>query len=243
MADIPPAAVHAAYEAAKRVHRGEISEVSAQDELSNSGIMSTGSAYSYIRNFAPMLAGKRYHFTINAYATRYFLENILADFGVGAAHRALTSVRSHLAGYRKGRPGQLTGIETICNEFERSLEMLSTHQQAFEHAVEASKRLSRAERARRLAERPRKPVKILVRTYAFTRNPHVVAMILERAMGSCELCRRPAPFFRTLDGEPYLEVHHTIRLADGGEDTVENAVAACPNCHREAHFGPPRAVD
>jgi hypothetical protein len=28
-----------------------------------------------------------------------------------------------------------------------------------------------------------------------------------------------------------------VPLARGGEDTVENAVAVCPNCHREAHFG------
>jgi histidinol dehydrogenase len=25
-------------------------------------------------------------------------------------------------------------------------------------------------------------------------------------------------------------------LADGGADTVENAVAVCPNCHRAAHY-------
>jgi 5-methylcytosine-specific restriction protein A len=28
-------------------------------------------------------------------------------------------------------------------------------------------------------------------------------------------------------------------LASDGDDTVENAVALCPNCHRRAHFGPP----
>ncbi|MGH8437576.1 MAG: HNH endonuclease [Pseudomonas sp.] len=33
------------------------------------------------------------------------------------------------------------------------------------------------------------------------------------------------------------EVHHKVRLADGGLDTVENAIAVCPNCHRQAHFG------
>ena len=26
-------------------------------------------------------------------------------------------------------------------------------------------------------------------------------------------------------------------LADGGADTVENAIAVCPNCHRELHYG------
>ena len=34
-----------------------------------------------------------------------------------------------------------------------------------------------------------------------------------------------------------LEVHHTKPLAEGGEDTVNNAEALCPNCHKEAHYG------
>lgn len=26
-------------------------------------------------------------------------------------------------------------------------------------------------------------------------------------------------------------------LSDGGSDTTNNAVAICPNCHRELHYG------
>ena len=43
------------------------------------------------------------------------------------------------------------------------------------------------------------------------------------------------PFLK-INGARYLEVHHLKRLADGGSDTIENAVAVCPNCHRELHF-------
>ncbi|TDA69847.1 HNH endonuclease signature motif containing protein, partial [Halomonas marinisediminis] len=35
---------------------------------------------------------------------------------------------------------------------------------------------------------------------------------------------------------PFLEVHHLIRLKDGGPDTVENCAALCPNCHRKLHY-------
>ncbi|HII97968.1 MAG TPA: HNH endonuclease [Methanoregula sp.] len=55
-----------------------------------------------------------------------------------------------------------------------------------------------------------------------------------RAGGTCQLCNRPAPF-ATPDGEPFLEVHHIIPLADGGPDTIENTVALCPNCHKKMH--------
>jgi len=34
-------------------------------------------------------------------------------------------------------------------------------------------------------------------------------------------------------------VHHKKTLALGGEDTVDNSLALCPNCHREMHFGQP----
>ncbi|MGL6002403.1 MAG: HNH endonuclease, partial [Plesiomonas sp.] len=55
--------------------------------------------------------------------------------------------------------------------------------------------------------------------------------------GCCQKCKNEAPFNRKSDGTPYLEVHHKIFLSDGGEDTVENSIALCPNCHRELHFG------
>lgn len=71
----------------------------------------------------------------------------------------------------------------------------------------------------------------------YERNPNVIAEALVRAAGICENCKNPAPFKRARDGTPYLEVHHVIPLAQGGKDSLENAVAICPNCHRKAHFG------
>ncbi|AWV01316.1 hypothetical protein DM992_11800 [Burkholderia sp. JP2-270] len=57
-------------------------------------------------------------------------------------------------------------------------------------------------------------------------------------MGSiCGGCGKPAPFQRKSTGRPYLEVHHVLPLAQGGHDTVANAIALCPNCHREQHYG------
>ncbi|MBO6776271.1 MAG: HNH endonuclease, partial [Marinibacterium sp.] len=70
----------------------------------------------------------------------------------------------------------------------------------------------------------------------FVRDPNVIALVLEQAAGSCEACGNKAPFQRD-DGEPYLEVHHVRPLAEGGPDTVDNAVACCPNCHRHLHHG------
>ena len=74
-----------------------------------------------------------------------------------------------------------------------------------------------------------------VSTFGFVRDPQVIAWVLQRAAGSCELCGEPAPFVRR-DGAPFLEVHHVRPLADGGSDRVTNAAALCPNCHRRCHL-------
>lgn len=95
---------------------------------------------------------------------------------------------------------------------------------------------SKARKAR-LKIAPRMPESFSTTTTIFRRNPDVIAEALERANGCCEKCRKTAPFKRASDGSPYLEVHHQIPLSEGGEDTIENALALCPNCHRESHFG------
>ena len=55
-----------------------------------------------------------------------------------------------------------------------------------------------------------------------------------RAHGFCQLCGEAAPFLRK-NGEPFLETHHVIWLADGGDDSIDNTVALCPNCHKKMH--------
>lgn len=70
----------------------------------------------------------------------------------------------------------------------------------------------------------------------YARDPEIKAWILQQADGVCECCKKSAPF-KAADGMPYLEVHHVRRLADQGSDQVSNAVAVCPNCHRELHYG------
>lgn len=114
---------------------------------------------------------------------------------------------------------------------------LQVMEEQFQGQVAAAMRSPDVERDARLAVAVRIPRRIEVTTCAFERNPDVVAKVLLRAAGKCEACLRPAPFMRKKDGTPYLEVHHQKPLADGGEDTVENAIATCPNCHREKHYG------
>ncbi len=107
----------------------------------------------------------------------------------------------------------------------------------FERQLQESSKVEDEIRRKRLENAPKKPETVQIFQTVFKRNTDVIAEVMKRANGFCEACGKPAPFLRARDGKPYLEIHHKVFLADKGEDTVENAVALCPNCHREMHFG------
>ena len=106
-----------------------------------------------------------------------------------------------------------------------------------EWKISKAKKMSRQKRREILAKSDPKPTKTIVSQAVFNRNQYVVAEVLDRANGICEKCNKPAPFIKDNDNLPYLEVHHKIPLAENGDDTVENAIGLCPNCHRQAHYG------
>jgi len=130
-------------------------------------------------------------------------------------------------------------------EFEEQLEntrspdpSLAGLNQSLSDSVDESQQRTEEELHSRIAKTSPTPEQTTVTARVFRRNPDVVAVVLSRADGVCEECKAPAPFIRRSNATPYLEIHHRRRLADGGEDTVENAIAICPNCHRRAHYGP-----
>ncbi|XXD08742.1 HNH endonuclease [Klebsiella sp. R445] len=110
-------------------------------------------------------------------------------------------------------------------------------QKAFEAEIAEVAQLTPSERKMLLASANTTPAVKEITTKYFVRNACVVVEVLQRALGKCEKCERDAPFIRAANNTPYLEVHHIKPLSEGGLDTVENAIALCPNCHRQAHFG------
>lgn len=120
-----------------------------------------------------------------------------------------------------------------------SIDILSkeSFDESFQKQLEDAKAISVDELKKRILKSDRKPEKIEVLTYTYKRNPYVVIEVLNRSKGICELCKNKAPFIRKSDGTPYLEIHHLIPLSENGEDTVENTIALCPNCHRKLHYG------
>ncbi|CAN0619587.1 5-methylcytosine-specific restriction enzyme A [Burkholderia multivorans] len=135
---------------------------------------------------------------------------------------------------RKLTPRDLYGL---LFELRESSVMENSYQSILEQNVRKAMTMPSSERTLKLHSISKTPRFYEVKTRVFGRNPYVIAEVLLRANGSCEACGNSAPFRRRTDDTPYLEVHHRKPLSDGGDDSVENAIGLCPNCHRKAHFG------
>jgi HNH endonuclease len=73
----------------------------------------------------------------------------------------------------------------------------------------------------------------------FRRDPQVRDAVVLRSGGRCEYCKKLG--FLKDDGEPYVETHHIIALAEEGADRISNVIALCADHHREAHFAAMRS--
>jgi 5-methylcytosine-specific restriction enzyme A len=106
-------------------------------------------------------------------------------------------------------------IEAKENEREKLARKL-TNEELEARAKHASKRASRR----------------TVTTNNYERNPFVTEYAKRWAEGICQLCEQTAPF-KNKKGEPHLHTHHIVWLSRGGEDSIKNTVALCPNCHEK----------
>lgn len=239
MAAITQQQIIAAYALARKVFDGTLKGSDAVRVLEKQHGMNRSSAMGYINVFRHLRASDLYTRTINTDATAYYLQNILRDDGPDAAELARSALEKHIAYYEGLGGSGMPALKAISSEIASAIGAARHKDESddFAAAVAASMTLPEAERRAKLNPPGTKPPHSLQQVRIFVRNQHVAAAVLLRANGTCEGCGLPAPFIRKSNGLHYLEVHHKIRLADNGDDTVENAIALCPNCHRKAHFG------
>jgi 5-methylcytosine-specific restriction protein A len=230
----------ACYEVANQVAKKKVRpEAGATTLHAKYGIAKT-SARILISDFVHMREGSGFTRSISIAVAEHQLGRIEADFGADGLANAIWSVQQYIVYYEGKRKIRLEGLRGVVDSFASRLKWpvdLQAERTEFEKRVDQSMRDSSAARKARLKGAPKLPAKILVTTYVYARNRDVVAETLLRAKGRCEGCNEIGPFKRRGDGTRYLEVHHKKQLSAGGEDTVKNAIALCPNCHRERHFG------
>lgn len=177
---------------------------------------------SYIKKqYYEMLAGK---FGRSAKAFEYRMQNIsyvLALMG-----------REWLQGLK---PAKNVGAK-VAEQIEQLISEVEGRQLVPVVAFEIAVRENVVKKQLQLPLGSSSPSQVSSSSTVYVRDPAVKAWVLKQAAGICECCNQSAPF-NSSDGMPYLEIHHVRRLADQGGDLVSNAVAVCPNCHRELHYG------
>ena len=226
----------AACNIASRVYSKELDGKEGAALLSNDFALNETSAKDFIYDYKRLMEGKVFQRAMSASAMRHFIGQIFEKHGTRGLDNALASLRLHIDYYEGHYQCRLHLMRAVVEEFERTNTSVNLAKK-FEDDVEKSLRDTGENRRKNLAHAQKTPKEISVITTVFIRNPDVVAEVLLRANGVCERCKNDAPFLRK-DGRPYLEVHHKTHLANGGEDSVENATALCPNCHRAVHYGP-----
>lgn len=232
--------VVAACQIAKRVFDGQMKKAEGIALLTSDHGLNEATAGDFINDYKYLLEGKVFHRAMSAPAMRYFIEQIAEDRGERGQANAVKGLRAHIEYYEGHYKTTMHAMRSVADDFEvmhKSSRTKDELENDLLKAVEISSQRSQEERLRRLASASTKPSKLIVQSTVFIRNPDVIAQTLLRAAGKCEECKSDAPFRRKRDGTPYLEVHHRVRLANGGQDSVENAVAICPNCHRRSHYG------
>lgn len=229
-----------AYEVSKSVYCGELTQSAGAKKLESEQGFNINSARDLIMVFKHLMRGDSFQRGLSAPDMDTYLKAINADFGPKVLRTAVQSLWLHLRyyeGIRKVTMHKLRGVASKHQALAETLESYDELQVAFDIAVQKSLADSTAKRQERLNKASKESNKTPVTLFVFKRNPDVVAEVLERANGNCERCKTEAPFMRRKDNSPYLEVHHVQHLANDGLDTVDNAMALCPNCHRELHYG------
>lgn len=231
--------VRAAEEIASDVFDKQLTATEGAEILASVHGLNINSARDFINDYKYMMHGKLFQRAMSAPAINHFLAKIREKRGDKHHTLAISAVDQHVNYYEQLRGTNLNLMRSVLESHKKDSSPLPLveHATLFNEAVQDSLQDTSAGRKARLKDAAKIPTKVPVITYAFVRNPDVVAEVLLRANGICERCGKDAPFKRKKDSQPYLEVHHKMQLAKGGEDTVENALGLCPNCHRYSHFG------
>lgn len=231
-----------AYRLGANIWSRRITPSEARRTLENEYGLNAKTASAYLGAYDGLRRGRTLKLTPKVEALRYMISQLKNDVGHSALLPALQSLGGHIEYLDSFPSTKLSKQSSLRNLYEELLPELSPVAKAADEDETFAQQVADAiadsafDRAKRLAHANPVPLVRHQIVKTFRRNPDVVAEVLLRAKGACEGCRLPAPFQRP-DGSLYLEVHHITRLADGGHDTVENALALCPNCHRERHYG------
>jgi 5-methylcytosine-specific restriction protein A len=232
--------IQAAYLTAADVFDGHTKAEVGAHSLNQQHGLNINTARDLINQYRSLVRGTEFKRSLSSMALDHYLASLLKDKGREVAENAIAATWLHIAYYETTAKTRMSKLRSRVEAFQSSLTgpiSAAIYDAQLAAAVVRARKDGAAARKLRLANAAKIPKTQIATGRIFIRNPDVIAEVLELAAGICASCQTAAPFPRKSDGTPYLEVHHKLQLANGGDDTVANAIALCPNCHRKQHYG------
>lgn len=232
--------IEAAFTISKSVFDGSFTQTEGAHQLNQKYGINFNSAKIMIAVYSKLVKGLEFKRALSATDMAYYLSRFSDEDNKSLLKNAVSALGKHITYYEAKNGVTLVSLRELHSKYlDFSDDIIDFNQlnDSFNDDVNKALQMPKVKRQKIILESSSIPKVKTISVRVYERNPYVVAEVLERANGVCEKCNAPAPFQRKKDGSPYLEVHHKEMLANGGEDTVKNAIALCPNCHREQHFG------
>jgi 5-methylcytosine-specific restriction protein A len=211
------------YIIAKRVYEEKLTLTDGADTLHKQFHLDEGSAKTFINNFRCLITGQQYTRTMNGNATKYYLQNILNDFGYNILENALQAVNFHILYYEGLKHGRLNNIRNIYKYFKKIQEQNTIY---YEYNDE-----------KELFFNEGKAKKVLVNIYE--RDQEARKKCLKYYGYKCFTCGILLSDIYGEIGENFIHVHHIIELSSIKKeyivDPVKDLRPLCPNCHSIIH--------
>lgn len=212
------------YKISKQFYFSEITFSQAVDILVSSHKMNKNSMADYIYAFKHLMEGEEYTRTISYAGTKYYLENILKDFGIEKFEKAIASVKLHIKYYEN--------LQNITMKKQRKLleELTNLESSNIVYPDEISKN-----EEIKILEGSKKQVLVNV----YERDTKARQACLEEFGYICKICGFDFEKKYGLIGKEFIHVHHLIPLSEIKEEyevnPIEDLIPVCPNCHAMLH--------
>lgn len=212
------------YKISKKFYFSEITFSEAVNILATSYEMNKNSMADYIYAFKHLMDGEEYTRTISYTGTKYYLENILKDFGIDKFQKAIYSVQLHINYYEK--------LQNITMKKQRKLleELTNLKSNNIVYPDEISKK-----EETKILEGSKKQVLVNV----YERDSKARQKCLDKFGYICKICNFDFEKKYGSIGKEFIHVHHLIPLSELNKEyevnPLEDLIPVCPNCHAMLH--------
>lgn len=217
--------IHAAYDVAKKINSGALSNKDGLNLLESAYQMNRNSASDYVHNYHSMVEGRLFTRTNNVYGTEYYLQKMYEDGGRDLLLNALSSLRQHFDYYEAVGNTKIFKRKAI---YDRFVEIAMVNiEEVFPDEISSEDTL--------LLEGKTRTVTVNL----YERNPIARHQCILHYGCKCFLCDFDFEEKYGKVGNSFIHVHHLVEISSIGSEysinPIEDLRPVCPNCHSMIH--------